>query len=84
MPGPDNAARVRAYVGFLFKWRWLVLIATVSVAFLAASGAQRIEFKNDYQYFFREDNPQLRAFEDLQEIYTKNDNTLKSHRNIFW
>jgi predicted RND superfamily exporter protein len=75
-PGTDNGARVRAYVDFLFKWRWLVLLATLGVGFLAASGAQFIEFKNDYQYFFREDNPQLRAFEDLQEIYTKNDNTL--------
>ena len=73
---PTNGRRVRGYVDFLFKWRWLVLIGTLGAGFLAASGAQFIEFKNDYQYFFREDNPQLRAFEDLQEIYTKNDNTL--------
>lgn len=76
-PGaPDNGARVRAYVSFLFKWRWLVLVGTLGIGFLAASGTRFIEFKNDYEYFFREDNPQLRAFEDLQEIYTKNDNTL--------
>ena len=75
-PGTDNGARVRAYVDFLFKWRWLVLVATLAVGFLAASGGRFIEFKNDYQYFFREDNPQLRAFEELQAIYTKNDNTL--------
>ena len=73
---PANGRRARAYVDFLFKWRWLVLIGTLGIAFLAASGARFIEFKNDYQYFFRDDNPQLRAFEDLQEIYTKNDNTL--------
>ncbi|MDH3726165.1 MAG: MMPL family transporter, partial [Myxococcales bacterium] len=75
-PTSTNGRRVRAYVEFLFKWRWLVLVGTVGIAALAASGARFIEFKNDYQYFFREDNPQLRAFEDLQEIYTKNDNTL--------
>lgn len=68
--------RISAYVDFLFRWRWLVVLGTLAVAFLAASGATGIEFKNDYQYFFREDNPQLRAFEDLQEIYTKNDNIL--------
>lgn len=73
---PTNGHRVRAYIDFLFKWRWPVLIATLAVAMLAASGGRFIEFKNDYQYFFREDNPQLRAFEDLQEIYTKNDNIL--------
>ena len=73
---PANGRSVRAYIDFAFKWRWLVLIGTLGIGFLAASGTRFIEFKNDYQYFFREDNPQLRAFEDLQEIYTKNDNTL--------
>ena len=71
-----NGRSVRAYIDFAFKWRWLVLIGTLGIGFLAASGTRFIEFKNDYQYFFREDNPQLRAFEDLQDIYTKNDNTL--------
>ncbi len=73
---PTNGRRVRAYIDFLFKWRWLVLIGTLGIGALAASGGRFIEFKNDYQYFFRDDNPQLRAFEDLQEIYTKNDNIL--------
>ncbi|MDH3818699.1 MAG: hypothetical protein OES21_08785, partial [Myxococcales bacterium] len=73
---PTNGRRVRAYIDFLFRWRWLVLIGTLGIGFLAASGGRFIEFKNDYQYFFREDNPQLRAFEELQDIYTKNDNTL--------
>ncbi|MEM7136376.1 MAG: MMPL family transporter [Myxococcota bacterium] len=68
--------RIQAYVGFLFRWRWLVLLGTLGVGIVAASGARFTEFKNDYQYFFRDDNPQLRAFEDLQEIYTKNDNIL--------
>ena len=72
----DNGHGVRAYIDFAFRWRWLMLIGTLGIGFLAASGGRFIEFKNDYQYFFREDNPQLRAFEDLQEIYTKNDNTL--------
>jgi hypothetical protein len=79
MTGPNSRAgdhRIQAYIDFVFKWRWLVLLATLGAAALAASGARHIAFNNDYQYFFRDDNPQLRAFEDLQEIYTKNDNTL--------
>ena len=63
-----NSRRVTAYVDFLFKWRWLVLIGTLGVAGLAAIGALFVELNNDYQYFFREDNPQLRAYEDLQGI----------------
>ena len=30
----------------------------------------------DYRVFFSEDNPQLTAFETLQNTYTKNDNLL--------
>ena len=73
---PTNSRRVQAYIDFSFKWRWLILIGTLGIGFLAASGGRFIEFKNDYQYFFREDNPQLRAFEELQDIYSKSDNTL--------
>jgi predicted RND superfamily exporter protein len=76
LDGKASETRVRAYVEFLFKRRWWVLLGCLGLGFLAASGARFTEFKNDYQYFFREDNPQLRAFEELQEIYTKNDNTL--------
>ena len=33
-------------------------------------------FDTDYAAFFGEENPQLTAYEDLQNIYTKNDNVL--------
>jgi predicted RND superfamily exporter protein len=36
-----NGRRVRAYVDFLFRWRWLVLIGTLGVGFLAASGGRK-------------------------------------------
>jgi len=72
---PDGE-RVRAYVSLLFKWRWLVLFGVLGIAALATSGARKIEFKSDYEYFFREDNPQLQAFEELQEVYAKNDTVL--------
>ena len=40
------------------------------------SGARKIYMKNDYRVFFGEDNPQLKSFEALQAIYTKDDNIL--------
>jgi predicted RND superfamily exporter protein len=33
-------------------------------------------FDTNYRAFFSEDNPQLNAFEELQNIYTKNDNIM--------
>jgi len=49
--------------------------AFLVVAF-AASGARNLGFSTDYRVFFSKDNPQLQAFERLQNIYTKNDNIL--------
>ncbi len=52
-----------------------LLISFVAV-FALASGGQRLSFTNDYEVFFGEQNPQLQAFQQLQETYTKNDNIL--------
>ena len=43
---------------------------------MAAAGAPRLAFNNDYRVFFSNDNPELQAFEALQRTYTKIDNIL--------
>jgi len=41
------------------------------------SGAPNLmPFSNDYRVFFSKDNPQLKAFENLQDTYTKDDNVM--------
>ncbi|MDT8387576.1 MAG: efflux RND transporter permease subunit [Thiogranum sp.] len=60
----------------LIRWRWLAFIAALAIAGLAASGVRFLGFSNDYRIFFSADNPQLLAFEDLQNTYTKADNVL--------
>lgn len=67
---------VSRYADGLIRWRWLVIAATVLTAVLATSGARFIAFNNDYRAFFSEENPQLKAFEQLQRTYTKTDNIL--------
>ena len=66
----------KTYGEWIVRWRFLVLVAVVLVVALAASGARFITFKTDYRVFFGEDNPQLLAFEQLQNTYTKTDNVL--------
>ena len=41
---------------------------------LIGSGASKLEFSTNYRVFFSEANPELQAFEELQNTYTKNDN----------
>jgi len=65
-----------AYGEWVIRWRYVILLATLILVALAASGARFLTFKTDYRVFFSEDNPQLLAFEELQNTYTKTDNVL--------
>jgi len=80
MAGTDNMSKfeqkVVAYSKFVIRWRWAVIPLVIVFVVIAGSGARFIQFDNDYRTFFGENNPQLIAFEALQDIYTKNDNVL--------
>jgi len=60
----------------LVRWRWLLVILVLAGGYKAAGGALFLSFSNDYRVFFSAENPQLIAFEDLQNTYTKSDNVL--------
>lgn len=67
---------IENYARALIKWRWLVIAASLVLVGLVGSGGRFLEFTNDYRVFFSKDNPQLAAFENLQDTYSKNDNVL--------
>lgn len=60
----------------VLRLRWWIIVGTVLLLVGLGAGARLITFSNDYRMFFSEDNPQLQAFEALQDTYTKNDNVL--------
>lgn len=65
------------YTEWVLKWRYLVILLSLIAVALIGSGAPKLmPLSNDYRIFFSEENPQLRAFEDLQNTYTKDDNVL--------
>ena len=58
------------------KWRWLVLIGSLLAGAAMIQGATKLEFSTDYRVYFGPDNPQLAAFDALQNIYNKDDGTI--------
>jgi predicted RND superfamily exporter protein len=68
--------KVVAYAHWVVAKRWYVIVGTLLVAGLIASGARFLTFSNDYRDFFSAENPQLAAFEALQNTYIKADNIL--------
>ncbi|MBT6296796.1 MAG: RND family transporter, partial [Nitrospina sp.] len=61
---------------WVIRFRWGIILFTIVLVFAAASGARFLGFSTDYRVFFSKDNPQLVAFETLQNTYTKNDNIM--------
>ena len=61
---------------WVIRFRWWIILFTITLVFAAASGARFLSFSTDYRVFFSKDNPQLVAFETLQNTYTKNDNIM--------
>ena len=60
----------------MIRFRWWIILFAIVLVFAAASGARFLGFSTDYLVFFSKDNPQLVAFETLQNTYTKNDNIM--------
>ena len=67
---------VKNYAEWIIRFRWLVLLLSLMVAAALGYGAQYLTFTNDYRVFFSKENPQLLAFENLQDTYAKNDNVM--------
>ena len=57
----------------VIKHRWKVLITSLLFFVVFASGGI-MQLNSDYHIFFSEDNPQLIAYDELQAIYSKDDN----------
>jgi hypothetical protein len=64
------------FAKFVVANPWKILLLSIVFIMAAASGGKHIEFTNDYRVFFSEDNPELLAFEEMQDTYTKTDNVL--------
>ena len=66
----------KQYAQFILRHKWATIILALLWIMAMAAGAQRLTFTNDYRVFFGEDNPQLLAFENLQDTYAKTDNVM--------
>ncbi len=60
----------------VIRFRYLIVLFALLTAIGIGSGGKHLEFSNNYRVFFSDENPELKAFENLQATYTKNDNFL--------
>jgi len=66
---------IERYGQWIIRWRYFVILATLVLVWLTTMGFP-LQIGVDYRAYFSEENPQLIAFEELQNTYTKNENVL--------
>ena len=71
-----SPGRADRYTRWVIRNRWWVVLSTLFVTMGLGTGMSKLGLANDYRVFFSEDNPDLNAFEAIENIYTKNDNVL--------
>ncbi|MGR9012257.1 MAG: efflux RND transporter permease subunit [Gammaproteobacteria bacterium] len=61
---------------FVTTHPWWTILLTLLVVGSLSSGMSKLGFNNDYRVFFSKENPQLKAFESIQNTYNKSDNVM--------
>ena len=61
------------YAKWLLSHRILAIGITLMVVALCAAGLHNFVLNNDYGAFFDHDDPRMKAYEDTQEMYSKDD-----------
>ncbi len=67
---------IQNYARTIIRFRWWVVTACLLITAAVAPGLRYLETTSDYRIFFGESNPQLMAYETLENTYTKTDNIL--------
>ena len=65
--------RIARYTRWIIRRPWWVLGAGILTTVLAGAGARNLGLSTDYRTYFSEDNPDLLAYEQVENIYTRND-----------
>jgi len=65
---------VIAFANWVIRFRWIILLLSFVGAMTAGFGGQFLDFSTNYRVFFSKDNPQLQAFETMQDTYIREDN----------
>lgn len=62
------------YGHWVIRHRWWIIIATIFLVGVSASGVKHLKINQNSRIFFSEENPQLQAMDALDNTYSKNEN----------
>lgn len=77
MNSPQSAAaKHRSKTRWIIRHPWACLTGCLIVLLVTAAGMSRLTFSDDYRIYFSDDNPELQAFEALENTYARYYNVL--------
>ncbi|MEM7467237.1 MAG: hypothetical protein AAF387_10165, partial [Pseudomonadota bacterium] len=75
------------FAAFVLQFRWPIIVCALLSIANAGYGAKDLYLSSSYRVMFGEDNPQLVAFDEIENKYAKNDNVMiviaPNDRNVF-
>ena len=71
-----NSMRLDRYFATILSRRWLTVALAVVVMLVMTAGVRFISVTNDYRIMLGEDNPQLAAFDALEDTYSVSNKAL--------
>ena len=70
------STRIDAFFELILRHPWPTLAASLTVMSLLTVGVRDIAVTNDYRMMFSEDNPELAAFDELENTYSESNRAL--------
>ncbi len=64
------------FAGGVVRFRWWIIVISLILVALAASGVRHLTVTNSYRVYFGPDDPHRVAYEYLEKVYTKDDSVM--------
>ena len=75
-PGTPTRPFEARFAERVVRSRWPIIAASLILVMIAAGGGAFLQFSTDYRILFSKDNPELLAYEALENTYGKTENVL--------
>ena len=62
------------FLNWVIAHPWLVIVAIAIVILSSLAGIPRLGFTSDFRMYFGPENPQLKAFEEMEQRFSRQDN----------
>ena len=62
------------FANWVVKYRWWIITLSILCTISFAGGLRHLTYKNDKRVFFSKENPQLQAFKQFEDTYTRDEN----------